>query len=170
MPFVKRSPHVLLVAALSCLLISQAGAIAGQGPDQVAESTTIVGSVTLHGGFDPIADVEVSVFGPMEGQAKAAIASFPLMAAEISETLRIPHVTTTTGTDGRFSFQHLAPGLYSVLATRKGYVGPARPGDPPTSVLVTATITVAAKERAEVLLSMVPGEYKPQLPFGQRPQ
>jgi hypothetical protein len=167
MPLVKQSPHVLLVAALSCLLISQAGVMAGQGPDQVAESTTIVGSVTLHGGFDAIAGVEVSVFGPMEGQAKAAIASFPLMAAEISETLRIPHVTTTTGTDGRFSFEHLAPGLYSVLAKRKGYVGPARPGDPPTSVLVTATITVGPKERGEVLLSMAPQPPPPTAPRAQ---
>ena len=106
----------------------------------------------------------------MEGQAKAALASFPLMAVEIAETLSIPRFTTATGADGRFVVQNLAPGLYSVLAKRKGYVGPARPGDPPTSPLVTATITVAAKERGEVLLSMVPGEVKPQLPLVPRPQ
>ena len=91
----------------------------------------------------------------MEGKARAAIGSFPLMAAEISETLSIPHVTAVTGSDGRFTFQNLSPGLYSILAKRQGYIGPATPDAAPTSPIVTATVTVGAKEPAEVLLYMV---------------
>jgi hypothetical protein len=121
----------------------------------------IDGHVSVLGGTDPIADVVVTVFGPMEGKAIAALKSFPLMAAEISEALSIPQVTATSDAGGRFRVAVPGPGVYSVLARRMGYLGPATPGDAPTSTMVTATVTVGGKERAEVLLYMVPGEPKP---------
>jgi hypothetical protein len=104
----------------------------------------------------------------MEGKAAAAIKSFPLMAAEISETLSIPGVATTSDDEGKFRVSVPRTGLYSVLATRTGYVGPPTPGQPPTSVLVTATVDVRANERAEVLLYMMPGESRPKPPGQQR--
>ena len=152
---------VLHVAFTSCALIGlfllPARLVARQASD-----TVIAGQVTLPGGLQGIADVQVTVFGPMEGQARAAIASFPLMAAEISETLSIPHRDVTTGPDGRFQFRNLVPGLYSVMARRPGYVGPAVPDTPPTSVLVTATVTVAAGKPSDMLMFMVPGPERPR--------
>jgi len=122
-----------------------------------ASEPALVGQVAEPGGLQGIASVQITVYGPMEGQARAAIASFPLMAAEISEKLSIPHQEVTTGPDGRFRFRNLVPGLYAVTATRQGYVGPPLPDTPATSPLVTTTVTVTAGKGSEVLLFMVPG-------------
>jgi len=149
------------VAVTSCALIG----LVLLPPRLVARQTSdtaIAGQVTLPGGLQGIPDVQVTMFGPMEGQAKAAIASFPLMAAEISEKLSIPHQDVTTGPDGRFQFRNLVPGLYSVMARRPGYVGPPVPDTPATSVLVTATVTVAAGKPSDVLMFMVPGPERPR--------
>ena len=116
---VAQSRRILIVSVVSCLFVAPAGISAGQSADQAA-AASIVGSVTILGGSDAIGDVEVTVVGPMEGQAKAALASFPLMAVEIAETLSIPRFTTATGADGRFVVQNLAPGLYSVLGEAEG--------------------------------------------------
>ena len=89
-----------------------------------------------------LADVSVTFVGPMEGQAERALASFPLMAEEIAERLNIPQSRETTDAEGRFRFFTRTPGLYALVFRREGYVGPAKPGDPLTSVLVTARVTV----------------------------
>src|SRR6185436_17804988 len=51
---------------------------------------------------------------------------------------------------------------YSVMARRPGYVGPPVPDTPATSVLVTATVTVAAGKPSDVLMFMVPGPERPR--------
>ncbi len=89
-----------------------------------------------------LAGVSVTFVGPMEGQAERALTSFPLMAEEIAERLNIPQSRETTDAEGRFRFYTRTPGLYALVFRRDSYVGPAKPGDPLTSVLVTARVTV----------------------------
>ena len=79
--------------------------------------------------------------GDAEG-AERALASFPLMAEEIADRLGIRQLRAITDAEGRFRYEATPPGLYGLVFRREGYVGPAKPGDRPTSPIVTATVKV----------------------------
>jgi hypothetical protein len=87
----------------------------------------------------------VVAFSPNQGGWPGAI-MIDLEARQSDDTALAGHVC-----------RGLSPGLYSVLAKREGYVGPATPGTQPTSTLITTTVTVTAGQTASVELSMQPG-------------
>src|SRR5262245_10960571 len=63
-------------------------------------------------------------------------------------------ITAVTDADGKFVFQNLTPGVYTLRAQRQGYLGPRSPqGAYPNNV--TKSITVEANQTAKVELGMV---------------
>ena len=64
-------------------------------------------------------------------------------------------VAVVTDDDGKFSFKDLAPGRYTLLATRDGYYGPLVNGNAPAQA--SKTIDVEADKTARVDLGMVQG-------------
>lgn len=137
------------------LLSTATGAAAG--PAATLQTGGIVsGRVIESTGMQGVPDVQIVLIGPMEGQAERALASFPLMAAEIAERLGIAQIPTSTDGNGRFTFDGRAPGLYALLFRRDGYFGPAKPGNPPTSAFVTSTVTVTAgSPPPDVVITMI---------------
>ena len=123
-------------AIVAVMLASVTGAPAAR------QGGTVSGQVIEVPETRGLVDVSVTLVGPMEGQAERALASFPLMAEEIADRLGITQIRTVTETEGRFRFDTKTPGLYALVFRRQSYVGPAKPGDRLTSVLVTATVTV----------------------------
>ena len=111
------------------------------GAPAARQDATVTGEV-IEVGVSGLAGVAVTFVGPMEGQAERALKSFPLMAEEIADRLGIPQIRTVTDAEGRFKFAVSTPGLYALVFRRQGYIGAAKPGDPLSSVLVTATVTV----------------------------
>jgi hypothetical protein len=68
----------------------------------------------------------------------------------------VPQITATTDSDGKFSFQNLAPGQYTIRAQRPGYFGPMNPqGQYPGAV--ARPVAVEANVTAKVELGMVQG-------------
>src|SRR4026209_22410 len=72
----------------------------------------------------------------------------PDMIATFLRTGAVPN-TLTAGTDGdgRFAFQNLAPGVYTLRAQRQGYFGPMSPQGQ-YAAIVTQSITVVANKTA----------------------
>jgi hypothetical protein len=87
--------------------------------------------------------------------AGAGQAQLDAVLAQINPALRAQSTTITDG-DGKFSFQNLAPGIYTIRAQRQGYFGPATPqGTYPGGV--ARSITVEADKAAKAEFGMVQG-------------
>jgi hypothetical protein len=107
-----------------------------------------------------IPEVEINFVGPFAGHAERALASFPLMPEEIAERLGIAQVRTMSDAQGRFSVFAPMPGLYALIFRKDGYVGSAKPGEPPTSPLVTTTVIVREGETPpELSVTMTPKRF-----------
>src|SRR5579862_1773910 len=93
---------VLVLVWLAALLVC--GHAAAQAASQSSGKYTISGVVVSAANGHPLDRADVSLHTPM-GESLIA--------------------ETTTGEDGRFSFEHLAAGKYSLTASRRGYIGSA---------------------------------------------
>ena len=81
----------------------------------------------------------------------------PEIVYNFARTGALPNtLTTTTDSDGRFSFPQLAPGVYTLRAQKQGYFGMRMPTDQYPNV-ITQTITVEANKTASVEIKMVQG-------------
>ena len=148
---------VLEVALTMVVLVSSVVNAAGSAVRRQAEGV-VSGRVIRPADATGVGDVQVTLIGPMAGQAERALASFPLMAADIAERLNIAELGAVTDRDGRFTFHDLTPGVYALLFRRDGYFGAASPGDQPTSPIVTSTINVTAGPAApELTVHMIRG-------------
>ena len=84
----------------------------------------------------------------------------PLTPETIQNLLRTgkpPNIlSSVTDSDGRFVFQDLAPGSYTLTAQRLGYFGPANPqGQYPN--VISQSITIESNKSAKLELGMVQG-------------
>jgi hypothetical protein len=84
------------------------------------------------------------------GQAVTADGLAALLGAAAANQIAV-----VTDDDGKFSFKDLAPGRYTLLATRDGYYGPLVNGNAP--VQSTKTIEVESDKTAKADLGMVQG-------------
>jgi protocatechuate 3,4-dioxygenase beta subunit len=76
------------------------------------------------------------------------------LAANVGATR--PQITAVTDSDGKFAFQNLAPGTYTIRAQRAGYFGPMSPqGSYPGGVI--QSVTVEENKTAKLEMGMVQG-------------
>ena len=150
---------VLILAALLAL-------VAPQAPAQ--NTGVIEGRVLRTGSSDPIPNVQVTLIGPPPGgatpQSSAATAALSTLIQGLIESGNrlgvgqavidnaVADATTQAGvalgqqnsglTDGagHFSFKNLAPGKYTLRASREGFFGPSVNGSPSTLAFKTVTI------------------------------
>jgi hypothetical protein len=122
--WVLRLLHVLGVSSILCgrVLGSTILTLPSQNPQAAPALGAIQGLVARQGTFEPVSKAAVELRGDDDPMP--------------------PLASTTTETDGRFSFRNLAPGRYRLVATRPGYVG--RP----------VAITVASGRTAEAAVAM----------------
>jgi hypothetical protein len=73
----------------------------------------------------------------------------------VLNTTPVNEIAVVTDDDGKFSFRNLAPGRYTLRATRDGYYGPLVNGAAPGSA--TKTVIVEADKAAKVDVGMVQG-------------
>ena len=105
MPWVRTERVAAFVFVLAIMLVGEVAA--GQTPAAAGGGYRIAGAAVDAGSGQPLARTEVSI--------------------ELQEGKKVRE-TYATGSDGRFSFEGLAAGRYTLLAKRRGYVSQAIKG------------------------------------------
>ncbi|HLQ76530.1 MAG TPA: carboxypeptidase regulatory-like domain-containing protein [Terriglobia bacterium] len=94
--------------------------------------------------------------GTVIGQLPAGVTLNAQQIESIVSSGVARQITTITDSDGKFSFQNLAPGVYSLRAQRQGYFGPMTPQGTYAGG-VAKTITVESNKTARADIGMVQG-------------